>query len=56
VDSGFCAKDNVESPLDKGCRHPDDYCQYRQSCMIHFLDQEKRRDKKGSKDGDNDTR
>ena len=25
------------------CRHPDDYCQFRQSCLIHFMEKENRR-------------
>lgn len=25
------------------CRHPDDYCQHRTSCMIHFIEKENRR-------------
>ncbi|WP_417909460.1 RNA polymerase II-associated protein [Candidatus Electronema sp. PJ] len=24
------------------CKHPHDYCQYRQSCLIQFLEREKR--------------
>ncbi len=44
---GFCEKDNISVELEKGCRHPNDYCQYRQACMIHFYDMENRR-KKGS--------
>ena len=37
---GYCQKDNVETPLEKGCKHPTDYCQYRQACMVHFLQKE----------------
>ncbi len=37
---GYCQKDARETPLDKGCRHPKDYCQFRQACMIHFLEKE----------------
>ena len=43
---GFCQKDNIAVELEKGCRHPNDYCQYRQACMIHFYEMENRR--KGS--------
>lgn len=25
------------------CRHPDDYCRYRSSCMIQFIGKENRR-------------
>ncbi len=28
------------------CNHPDDYCQYRTSCIIHFMEMEDRREKK----------
>ncbi len=40
---GFCAKDNSESDMSKGCRHPNDFCQHRSSCIIHFLEKEKGR-------------
>jgi hypothetical protein len=26
------------------CRHPADYCQFRTSCMIHFIGKENERD------------
>ncbi len=26
------------------CRHPDDYCQTRTSCMIQFLEKERKRE------------
>jgi hypothetical protein len=26
------------------CRHPDDYCQNRNSCMIQFLEKERKRE------------
>ncbi len=41
MDSGYCQKDAKEVPLDRGCRHPKDYCQFRQACMIHFLQKER---------------
>ena len=25
------------------CRHPDDYCQYRNSCIVQFMEKENRR-------------
>ncbi len=50
---GFCAKDNVEVDMKRGCRHPKDYCQHRQACIIHFMDQERRRAHAG-KDSDRD--
>jgi len=43
----FCAKDNREVDISKGCRHPHDYCKFRQSCIIHLLDQERKRKDKG---------
>ncbi len=27
------------------CRHPDDYCQTRSSCMIQFVEKERKREK-----------
>ena len=27
---------------DAACRHPGDYCQYRTSCMIQFIERENR--------------
>ncbi len=49
---GFCAKDNIEADMDKGCKHPTDFCQHRSSCMIHFIEKERGRDK-NRKNGDN---
>jgi len=43
---GFCQKDNVMVDLESGCRHPNDYCQYRQACIIHFHELEQRRKRK----------
>ena len=54
---GFCQKDNIAVDLEKGCRHPNDYCQYRQACMIHFHELEQRRSRNNivdSKDGHKD--
>jgi len=39
----YCEKDNRQTDISKGCRHPKDYCQHRQACMIHFLEQEEKR-------------
>ncbi len=25
------------------CRHPGDYCQHRQACMIHFIEKDNKR-------------
>ncbi len=52
-DKGYCQKDGREVPLREGCRHPTDYCQFRQACMIHFLEQERRRE--GAREGHEDT-
>ncbi len=51
-EKGFCQKDSMEWALEKGCRHPSDYCQFRQACMIHFLEKERRRGKKEEQDED----
>ncbi len=47
-ETGFCAKDNEYVSLEKGCRHPHDYCPHRQSCLIYFFQKEKRREEKKS--------
>ncbi|WP_420208522.1 RNA polymerase II-associated protein [Candidatus Electronema sp. JC] len=38
-----CAKygEKMDS-ADAACRHPGDYCQYRKSCMIQFIERENR--------------
>jgi hypothetical protein len=36
-----CAKYGEKMDSAKAaCRHPGDYCQYRQSCMIQFMERE----------------
>ncbi len=40
----YCEKDNRQTDISKGCRHPNDFCQHRQACMIHYLEQEARRE------------
>jgi len=35
-------KDKVDSDAPV-CRHADDYCQFRSSCIIHFMEKENRR-------------
>lgn len=36
-----CLKFNEKISSDEAaCRHPDDYCKYRTSCMICFLEKE----------------
>jgi hypothetical protein len=39
-----CIKFNEKVPADDAyCRHPDDYCKYRTSCIIYFMEKENRR-------------
>jgi len=49
---GFCQKDNKKVSLDNGCLHPNDYCQYRQSCLVHYFEQEKKREKRKRKNNE----
>jgi hypothetical protein len=38
-----CAKYGGKMDADQArCRHPKDYCQYRKSCMIQFVERENR--------------
>jgi len=46
----YCEKDNRQTDISKGCRHPKDFCQHRQACMIHFLEQEEKRNRKHEAD------
>lgn len=43
-ETGFCQKYQEEVPLSEGCRHPKDYCPYRQACFLYFLSKEKGRE------------
>lgn len=36
-------KEKVDSK-DPVCRHPDDYCQTRTACIIHYMEKEKKRE------------
>ena len=36
-------KESMESE-EAECRHPDDYCQTRQSCMINYIGKERKRE------------
>jgi len=36
-------KETMESE-DAECRHPDDYCQTRTSCMISYMEKERKRE------------
>ena len=38
-----CAKYGEKTDAEQArCRHPKDYCQYRKSCMIQFVERENR--------------
>ncbi len=43
----FCEKygDAMESEV-ASCAHPEEYCQFRKKCLIHFFDQENNRKNK----------
>ncbi len=42
-----CAKYHEKMDSEQAvCRHPNDYCQHRQACMIHFIEKENIRDSK----------
>ncbi len=36
----FCTKYNETQALEEGCKHPHDYCPYRESCLIYFYTKE----------------
>jgi hypothetical protein len=38
---GFCQKDNCHAAISRGCLHSMDYCSYRQSCLIHYMERER---------------
>lgn len=39
-----CLKFNETMPAeDPCCRHPDDYCKFRTSCIIYFIEKENKR-------------
>ena len=41
-----CAKYGEKMDAEQAaCRHPGDYCQHRTSCMIQFIEREKRGEK-----------
>ncbi len=44
-----------ESMDSKGaaCRHPNDYCSSRSSCMISFIEKERRREERAVKEKEN---
>jgi hypothetical protein len=42
-----CEKYREESSFEVvACNYPGDYCQFRNSCIIHFMEMENRREKK----------
>ena len=42
-----CAKYHEKMDSEQAvCRHPNDYCQHRQACMIHFIEKENIRDRR----------
>ena len=47
IEKGYCQKDNSHIEIGQGCPHPKDYCKYRKSCIIHFMDLEKKKEQKG---------
>jgi hypothetical protein len=42
----FCLKYQETQALEEGCKHPNDYCPHRQSCLIHFYSKEKKREER----------
>lgn len=49
-----CLKFNEKMPAENAeCRHPDDYCKYRTSCIIFFMEKEKKREGKAETDKGN---
>ena len=53
-----CTKYKEKMTSDEAaCRHPGDYCQFRSSCMIQFLEKENRaagREKEAAEEGHED--
>ncbi|MCI5123891.1 MAG: RNA polymerase II-associated protein [Candidatus Electrothrix sp. AR5] len=48
-----CAKYGEKMDAEQAaCRHPGDYCQYRTSCMIQFIEREKRGERKSTTEED----
>jgi len=43
MEKGFCQKFQEEVPFAEGCRHPRDYCPYRQACMLYMVWKEKKK-------------
>ncbi|MCI5141939.1 MAG: RNA polymerase II-associated protein [Candidatus Electrothrix sp. ATG1] len=48
-----CAKYGEKMDAEQAtCRHPGDYCQHRKSCIIQFIELEKKREKIKKKPGE----
>lgn len=61
--AGLCEKgENVELMCEKykqkmdsavaECQHPDEYCKFRTSCLIHFMEKEKTREERQAEEKD----
>lgn len=42
----FCQKDNLKIAQNRDCLHPKDYCPYRTSCIIYYLQKEREREER----------
>lgn len=40
-------KEKIDSE-NPACRHPDDYCQYRTTCIVQFMEKENKRERKAT--------
>ena len=36
----YCAKYQVYQKLEEGCKHPKEYCPYRQTCPLHLFNKD----------------
>lgn len=41
---GYCSKDRKKIDINAGCCHPKDYCPDRTACIVHFMEQEQKRE------------
>lgn len=41
---GYCFKDRKKIDIQAGCCHPKDYCPDRTACIVHFMEQEQKRE------------
>ena len=44
-------KESMDSET-AACHHPDDYCSTRSSCMINFMEKERKREEKAAQEKD----